>query len=223
MISKSQQNKRLTALATEIQGNLESVFEKNQLHADVMLKSVDLKISMQDVQFIFSNGEDPVAFSQHCNSIVRTCDEHLISREAYRQLAAINPKLIREYIIEKHRHKITNSMKLRIPITLFSVECNQSHNDDGCQTNGEDDDLLRLEFTDSQNRNGAFRTIVSLLHTLVPFLVSCDPPVLKNGDTLKLRLSGDGRQVGRSQSHVLMTMCVLNEGEAVLTPNKQYT
>ncbi|CAG8675870.1 8570_t:CDS:2, partial [Paraglomus brasilianum] len=90
-------------------------------------------------------------------------------------------------------------------------------------TNGENDDLLQLEFTNSQNRNGAFRTIVSLLHTLVPFLVSCDPPVLKNGDTLKLRFSGDGRQVGRSQSHVLMTMCVLNEGEAVLTPNKQYT
>jgi len=57
MISKSQQNKRLTALATEIQGNLESVFEKHQLHADVMLKSADLKISMQDVFFIFSNGD----------------------------------------------------------------------------------------------------------------------------------------------------------------------
>ena len=104
----------------------------------------------------------------------------------------------------------------------ISVECNQSHNDDGCQTNGEDDDLLRLTVR-IEMEPFTFRTIVSLLHTLVPFLVSCDPPVLKNGDTLKLRFSGDGRQVGRSQSHVLMTMCVLNEGEAVLTPNKQYT
>ena len=136
---------------------------------------------------------------------METCNEHLISWEAYHQLAAINPKLIREYIIEKHRHKITNSMKLRIPITLFSVECNQSHNDDGCQTNGEDDDLLRLTVR-IEMEPFTFKTIVSLLHTLVPFLVSCDPPVLKNGDTLKLRLSGDGRQVGRSQSHVLMTM-----------------
>ena len=47
-------------------------------------------------------------------------------------------------------------------------------------------------------------------------------PILKDGDKINIRLSGDGRNVGRKQKHVMLTMCILNEGKAVLNPNHQY-
>jgi len=223
-ISKSQQNKRLVAVAHDIQAQIGSVLEKHQLsshssQSDVVLKSVDLEISTNNILLKFSSGEDSATILQNCNSIVRICDDQLISREAYRQLAAVYPALVREHVIERQRHEITASMNQEIPVKHFSIGYNI---DDDCQAN-DNDNLSRPELNDSGNIDGAFRTIASLLHMLIPFLVSCDPPVLNKTDTLKLRFSGDGRQVGRSQNHVLMTMCILNEGEAVLTPVKQYT
>jgi hypothetical protein len=53
-------------------------------------------------------------------------------------------------------------------------------------------------------------------------LTKSTPPVLKVGDKIDIRLSGDGRNVGRKQKHVMLTMCILNEGEAVLNPTHQY-
>ncbi|CAG8715989.1 5402_t:CDS:2, partial [Cetraspora pellucida] len=41
-------------------------------------------------------------------------------------------------------------------------------------------------------------------------------------DIIRLKLGGDGRQVGRQQNHVLFTICILNEKELVLFPKNQY-
>ena len=41
---------------------------------------------------------------------------------------------------------------------------------------------------------------------------------LKVGDKINIKLGGDRRNVGRKQKHVMLTMCILNEGEAVLNP-----
>ena len=70
--------------------------------------------------------------------------------------------------------------------------------------------------------NGAYRSIISLLDIIVPILTTSTPPVLKVGDKINIKLSGDGRNVGRKQKHVMLTMCILNEEEAVLNPAHQY-
>ncbi|RHZ77741.1 hypothetical protein Glove_173g20 [Diversispora epigaea] len=41
------------------------------------------------------------------------------------------------------------------------------------------------------------------------------PPILKQEDTIKLKIGGDGRNVGRKQNHVMMTFCLRK-------PNHQY-
>ncbi|PKK70817.1 hypothetical protein RhiirC2_779202 [Rhizophagus irregularis] len=42
------------------------------------------------------------------------------------------------------------------------------------------------------------------------------------GDRISIRLSEDGRNVERKQKLVMLTRCILNEGEAVLNPNHRY-
>ena len=70
--------------------------------------------------------------------------------------------------------------------------------------------------------NGTYRSIIALLNIIVPILITSTPPVLKVGDKINIRLNGDRRNVGRKQKHVMLTMCILNEKEAVLNPAHQY-
>ncbi len=47
-------------------------------------------------------------------------------------------------------------------------------------------------------------------------------PIITSGDTLYIKLGGDGRNVGRKQNHVMITFCLLNEGNEVLKPDHQF-
>jgi len=57
---------------------------------------------------------------------------------------------------------------------------------------------------------------------LIPLWKESSPTIINSDDTLKLKLGGDGRNVGHKQSHVMMTICLLNEGEEVLKLEHQY-
>ncbi|KAF0530135.1 hypothetical protein F8M41_012377 [Gigaspora margarita] len=81
--------------------------------------------------------------------------------------------------------------------------------------------LINL-FTIESIEDGVYRTIKSILNILVPYLVSSEPQILAPNDTIKLKLGGDGRQVGHQQNHVLITICILNEKELVLLPKNQH-
>ncbi|CAG8756474.1 11175_t:CDS:1, partial [Cetraspora pellucida] len=71
-------------------------------------------------------------------------------------------------------------------------------------------------------KNGAYRTIKSILIVLVPIWKQSFSPILLLGDTIKLKLGGDGHNVGRKQNHIMITICLLNEGKKVLKPDHQY-
>jgi hypothetical protein len=111
-------------------------------------------------------------------------------------------------------------MKTLVPIKTFNIH-NAATNDDN---NGDENqqNISDVEFDDEEVGNGAYRSIISLLDIIVPILTTSTPPILKVGDKINIRLSGDGRNVGRKQKHVMLTMCILNEGEAVLNPTHQY-
>jgi hypothetical protein len=70
--------------------------------------------------------------------------------------------------------------------------------------------------------NGVYRSVRTLLQTLIPIWNKSVPPILQQGDTINLKLSGDGRNVGRKQNHVMLTFCLLNERDEVLKPDHQY-
>ncbi len=111
-------------------------------------------------------------------------------------------------------------MKVFIPIKLFDIHNMNLDNDDDNDENQQD--ISDIEFNDDNVGDGAYRSIISLLDIIVPILTTSTPPVLKVGDKINIKLSGDERNVGQKQKHVMLTICILNEGEAVLNPAHQY-
>jgi hypothetical protein len=182
------------------------------------IEAIVLKINGEVIELHFCS-DNITDYIQHLDSIIRACDETLISRDVYRRLAKAIPNLVREYIIEKRRNEITKTMKNLIPIKPFNI-----HNVilDGNDNNENQQDISEIEFNDDEVGNGAYRSTISLLDIIVPILITSTPPVLKVGDKINIRFSGDGRNVRRKQKHVMLTMCILNEGEAVLNPAHQY-
>ncbi|CAB4474424.1 unnamed protein product [Rhizophagus irregularis] len=75
---------------------------------------------------------------------------------------------------------------------------------------------------DHEVGNGAFRSLLTLLKALIPIWKAGENPVIIPGNTLYIKLGGDGRNVGRKQNHVMITFCLLNEGKEVLKPDHQY-
>ena len=225
LTSRSQKNKRISRVGKDIAAQTMAILKENKFTSTseeiiATIESIILKINDEIVElhFDFNNVMDDN--TKQLDSIVRACDETLISRDGYHRLAQAIPNLTREHVIEKRRNEITKSMKVLLPIKSFntySVTINDDNNGDESQQ-----DISEVEFEEEEVGNGAYRSIISLLDIIVPMLTTSTPPILKDNDKINIRLSGDGRNVGRKQKHVMLTMCILNEEEAVLNPNHQY-
>ena len=196
----------------------ENKFTSSSEEIIATIETIILKINGEVVELHFCS-DNITDYIQHLDSIIRACDETLISRDGYRRLAKAVPNLIREHVIEKRRNEITKIMNNLIPIKLFNIHSVISNNDDD---NENQQGINEIEFNDDEVGNSVYRSIISLLDIIVPILVNSTPPILKIGDNINIKLSGDGRNVGRKQKHVMLTICILNEGEAVLNPAHQY-
>jgi len=154
------------------------------------------------------------------DAIVRACDESLLSHDGYRRLAAVESCLLREYSIANSRFEITNLINKKIKIYAFNINKNEdSHeNLEISEENSESIDNIIVD--DAEIGNGVYRSIYTLLQNLIQIWKQSF--IINLGDILKLKLSGDGRNVGRKQSHVMLTICLLNEGEEVLKPENQH-
>ncbi|RIA79629.1 hypothetical protein C1645_840248 [Glomus cerebriforme] len=120
----------------------------------------------------------------HIHAIVRACDESLLARDRYWQLAAVEVFLICEYLIANHRIEITNLINKDIRIGTFNID----KNDDLSNNLEESDNGIIVD--EAEIGNGAY--------------------------------SGDRCNIGHKQSHMMMTICLLNENEKVLKPEHQY-
>ncbi|RIB00334.1 hypothetical protein C2G38_2234678 [Gigaspora rosea] len=50
----------------------------------------------------------------------------------------------------------------------------------------------------------------------IPVLTTSNPVVLRTGDKINIKIGGDGRNISKKQSHIILAISILNEGEAVL-------
>ena len=155
------------------------------------------------------------------NALVYACDEALLSRDGYRRLAAVDAQLIREYQIAQRRIEITKLMNDQIRIGTINLDKEfdqQSISDDNEFQNNSN----RIIVDENEIGNGVYRSIRTLLKILIPIWNKSTPPILQPGNTIKLKLGGDGRNVGRKQNHIMMTICLINEKNEVLKPDHQY-
>ncbi|CAG8792292.1 9846_t:CDS:2, partial [Cetraspora pellucida] len=130
------------------------------------------------------------------------------------ELSKLDAILIREHHVAARRIEITDLINKAVNIITFNVGSN-INSQPRIQGEGAVFDQCEIE-------NGVYRSIRSILTILLPIWKQSSPPILIPGDTIKLKLGGNGRNVGRKQNHVMMTICLLNEGRKVLEPNNQY-
>jgi len=113
-------------------------------------------------------------------------------------------------------------MNKNIRIGTFNIDKNDNLYDDLdiMERSNESDNNVIVD--KAEIRNGVYRSIYTILQTLIPIWKQSSSTIINLGDTLKLKLGGDDHNVGRKQNHVMMTICLLNEGEEVLKPEHQY-
>jgi hypothetical protein len=216
----SGQNKRFASLGKESGKAIDSLIKKHQMttktgQSIVHIRKIELEFNGETIFLTYkpSNKESEIT---KIDAIVRACDESLLARDGYRRLAAVETSLIREYLIANRRIEITNLINEDIKIGTFNI----SKSDDLSNNLEETDDDIMVD--EEEIGNGAYKSIYTMLRTLIPIWKQSSSAIIKPGDTLKLKLGGDGRNVGRKQSHVMVTFCLLNEGEEVLKPEHQY-
>ncbi|CAG8837125.1 26646_t:CDS:1, partial [Racocetra persica] len=143
---------------------------------------------------------------KHYTSLVRVCDKALISRDRYQKLAAVDPNIVREYLIKQRHKEIDNHMEQYLPILLFNID--QPLEVKKSNDNSSFDKIITIN---NQTENAVYRSITSLLMVLVPVLTTSDLIFLYPGDKINIKIGGDGRNVSRKQSYVILAISILNE------------
>ncbi|CAB4481519.1 unnamed protein product [Rhizophagus irregularis] len=211
LISNSQQNRRLSALGKDIESTVTPLFHEynfisSETNSPAKLLEVKIEINGQIILFVFDDSNK----NSKLEITVRMCDEILLSRDGYREMAKIYPDLIRNYKIEECRLKISKEMEELVPINVFNMERELLSSTDDI-----DNSII------NEIDNGVYRSINFLLHILVPILSA--KYILKDNDPIYLKFGADGRNVGRYHNHVIYTICIFNQKDEVLLPENQYS
>ncbi|RHZ85246.1 hypothetical protein Glove_69g26 [Diversispora epigaea] len=216
-LSTSQQNKRLISFGQDAHQKINQLILKQRLTSEsgksIRICNIELEAENKIINLKYNL---PVDITK-LDALVRAHDEALLGRDGYRKLAAVEPHLTREYQIAQRRNEISKLINNQIQIEIFNIDQKSVIDEDEDYNNS--DGILVDEH---EIGNGAYRSIKSLLQILIPIWKNSNPPVLQIGDIIKLKLGGDGRNVGRKQNHVMMTICLLNEKDNVLKPDHQY-
>jgi hypothetical protein len=215
--SVSQQNKRYASFGKEVYQKIKQLILKHQMVLEsrnpICIHNMELGYENQLVNIKYNSITDNVRLDAY----VRACDEALLGRDGYRRLAAVEARLIREYQISQRRIEITKLINDKVYIGTFNLDkelTQQPILDDEFQENSDG-----IIVDEREIGNGVYRSIRSLLKIFIPIW---NKSILQPGDTIRLKLGGDGRNVGRKQNHVMITVCLLNEEDEVLKPDHQY-
>src|SRR5207253_7809265 len=107
------QHKFGNQLKEQVQIKGTKIYGENQ----VVLKQISYNVKCMDFQIDYGqkNQEEKLI------SLVQAVDQHHISREGYRALAAVDSNLEREWAISEMRYQITREINQKIPITLVDI------------------------------------------------------------------------------------------------------
>ena len=184
----------------------------------VVLKALDFTVENKEYHISFGE-DDYVKKKQKLRSIAYVQDIENILRDAYRHLAAVESKLPREYAVSQTRQEINAYMEGLIPIDFFDL------NSAIIQESLEEPDItdpLIIEQVFNAIGKGAYRSIKKILKYIVPTYIQkgkLDPTI----PIIHLRISGDGRNVGRKVKHVMITVALLDDPTELFKSNYHYT
>ncbi|GES80501.1 hypothetical protein GLOIN_2v1783867 [Rhizophagus clarus] len=207
--SKSTLNKRQRKFGHQLKQHVES--EANKVYGNDKVTLKKISYSVRDMDFQINYEEKNDIKEKKLISVAKAIDFNYIPREGYRALTSVEQDLQREWAVSKQRLKIMTEMNQKIPITLVDLPSDFTE-----YTNSESFEII-------QNiKKGGTRSVKDILRYIVPVLISNEILDINN-PIIHLRVSGDGRNVGRKIKHVMVTMAILNDIRNIHKPNYHYT
>ena len=151
---------------------------------------------------------------------VKATDQGQISRNGYRTITTLSNDLIKEWAVSEEKALINKEMQEKIPISIVKLNSD-------CSTEPLEDtptitDPEVIQIVQEAIGNGGQRSIIKILQYLIPPLIErkvLDP----NNPIIHLRISGDGRNVGRQVKHVMVTCAIMNDKDCLKKPDAHYT
>src|SRR2546430_1855019 len=218
--STSTQIRRAKGLAKRIQIHFENSTKDFYNPKDrVVLKA--LEFTVQNKEYYSSFGEENLSEKkQKLQSMVRAQDVENVPRNTYRHFAALEANLPREYAVSQTRQEIDAYMEELIPIHFIDLK-NSATIPDPSEEPDITDPII-VEQVVSAIGKGVYRSVKKILEYIVPSYIQngkLDPTI----PIIHLRISGDGRNVGRKVKHVMITVALLDDPTKLFESNYHYT
>eukprot|EP00732_Lithocolla_globosa_P001621 Lithocolla_globosa_v1_NODE_841_length_3201_cov_10.126828.p1 type:complete len:403 gc:universal NODE_841_length_3201_cov_10.126828:720-1928(+) len=245
-VTSRQQLNRCQNFGKAVKEKLKEVFELLGPDTVIDLRELSIDIDGEPIDFLFEIDEantndhqyaeipcvdihrsprikkDP-KFFRKVEKILCPNDLNHTNRKSYRSLSYSEIRLPREYIIadeKKRQNAVMHKICPITPLPHYKSGANDDSDSDSDDDGGVDDTFVTVDEILDKNgyKDGRQRKLRDLLK--VALLLYSDK--IKSGDVLKIKLSGDGRNVGRKIKHVMMTFCLFNAGKLVVKPEHQF-
>ncbi|CAG8497504.1 2729_t:CDS:2 [Scutellospora calospora] len=224
LLSNSGQKNRSKKGASSFQNSFNET-TKTVFHSDdhVVLHEMAFSINSNYYRFVYKNNNDlDNSKNFRLQAVVHAMDHEKFSRNAYRELARICHDLPREWAVSSMKQKITNEINNHIKTTLFNLNNLEPKILDNENNEEHITDYEIIETVTNSIGKGAYRSIKDILRYMIPIWLQKKILNLES-PTIYIRISGDGRNVGRKVNHVMFTFCVLNDLNNVFKPENHHT
>jgi hypothetical protein len=172
-----------------------------------VLQEIHFKVQNKNIQVNFED-RDLEKENKKIEAFTRVIDQESIVQDSYRSLTALLPELPRENIIYKMKKTINEEMARAIPISILNI-----FDPSPLIPINESPDINNPEIEEEVLKyigKVGYRRITDILLYKIPDLINRH--VLDfNNSTINLRISGDGRNVGRKVKHVMITCTILDD------------
>ncbi|CAG8600876.1 6082_t:CDS:2 [Cetraspora pellucida] len=220
MLSESMKTKRSRAFSMHVGTvfNNETPKFYNPVDQPVLQ---ELRFNVQNKGYVVNFHQNIEKNNQHIEAITKIIDQSPISRDAYRNLAALQYELPRDHMILNARKKINKEMSQQIPISILNI----TDIPIPLIATNEPSDIDNQEVEEEMHKyigKAGYRRITDILLFLIPDLVN-RKVLSTNSPVIHIRISGDGRNVGRKIKHVMMTCSVLDDVSNLYSADYHHT
>jgi len=158
--------------------------------------------------------------NQRNEAFTKVIDQGPIARDSYQNLTALQPELPRETTIYKTKKRINEEMSNAIPILILNISNEQSLTP--IHKNPDINDPEIIEEVLKYIGKAGYRKITDILLYILPDLINRHV-INPDNPIINLRISGDGRNVGRKVKHVIITCTILDDIVNLYKANYHYT
>jgi hypothetical protein len=219
-LSNSMKTKRVHMFNNQLAINFTNTAAK-YFHPDDCLLLQEVHFSVQDKNFQASFGiQSKEKENQRNEAFTKVIDQGPIARDSYRNLAALQPELPRETTIYKTKKRINEEMINAIPISILNISDQPSLT--SINENPDINDPEVVEEVLKYIGKAGYRKITDILLFILPDLINRHV-VNPDNPIINLRISGDGRNVGRKVKHVIVTCAILDDIVNLYKADHHYT